>query len=142
MLDRGDYWQCAYVIPKGGIDAVHARACPAFQQNIVELALYLRDRAAQPGRLGQDRTARAHRQGRPPDANGAKPGLLCIGDAAHAMSPIGGVGINLAVQDAIASANLLAAPLTQRARLPSPEQLKAVQAAPRVSHPRHPARSR
>jgi 2-polyprenyl-6-methoxyphenol hydroxylase-like FAD-dependent oxidoreductase len=108
MIDRGDYWQCAFVIPKGGFDAIKARGLPAFQGEIAKLL------PAFAGRLGEladwdhiklltvavDRLAQWWR-----------PGVLCIGDAAHAMSPIGGVGVNLAVQDAVAAANRLAAPL-------------------------------
>jgi 2-polyprenyl-6-methoxyphenol hydroxylase-like FAD-dependent oxidoreductase len=108
MLDRGDFWQCAFVIPKGGFDEVRRRGLEAFRESIAEIAPFLRDRV---GELRDwddvklltvvvDRLRRWYR-----------PGLLCIGDAAHAMSPIGGVGINLAVQDAVAAANLLAGPL-------------------------------
>lgn len=108
MIDRGDYWQCAYVIPKGAIDAVKARGLPAFREKIAATVPFLRDRV---GELRDwddiklltvvvDRLRQWY-----------KPGLLCIGDAAHAMSPVGGVGINLAIQDAVAAANILAAPL-------------------------------
>jgi 2-polyprenyl-6-methoxyphenol hydroxylase-like FAD-dependent oxidoreductase len=108
MLDRGDYWQCGYVIPKGGIDEVRGRGLEAFRQGIAESAPWLHDRVGELASWDDvklltvvvDRLRRWHR-----------PGLLCIGDAAHAMSPVGGVGINLAVQDAVAAANLLAAPL-------------------------------
>ena len=108
MLDRGDYWQCAYVIPKGGIEKVKAIGLDAFRDAVVQMSPFLK------GRVGElkswddiklltvtvDRLQKWWR-----------PGLICIGDAAHAMSPIGGVGINLAVQDAVAAANRLAAPL-------------------------------
>ena len=108
MLNRGDYWQCAFVIRKGGFAGVQARGLPAFRASLKELAPYLDDR---PDELGTwddvklltvkvDRLRRWYR-----------PGLLCIGDAAHAMSPIGGVGVNLAIQDAVAAANILAAHL-------------------------------
>ncbi|HEY4371360.1 MAG TPA: FAD-dependent oxidoreductase [Burkholderiales bacterium] len=122
MLDRGDYWQCAYVIPKGGIDAVRAKGLPAFQQSIVELAPHLQDRVGLLDDWDKIKllTVKVDRLN-----EWAQPGVLCIGDAAHAMSPIGGVGVNLAVQDAIATANLLAAPLAQGA--PTLAQLKAVQ---------------
>jgi len=111
-LDRGDYWQCAYVIPKGGYDALRRSSIASFRDNIVAVAPFLRERV---GELrGWDdvklltvqvnRLRRWHR-----------PGFLCIGDAAHAMSPIGGVGINLAIQDAVAAANALAAPLQRGA---------------------------
>jgi 2-polyprenyl-6-methoxyphenol hydroxylase-like FAD-dependent oxidoreductase len=101
---RGTYWQCAYVIPKAGIDAIHARGLPAFRAELAQIAPLFADRVktlqswddikllnVTVDRLDQ----------------WWKPGLLCIGDAAHAMSPIGGVGINLAIQDAVATANLL-----------------------------------
>ena len=108
MLDRGDYWQCAYLIRKGGLDEIRRRGLDAFRESVAEVAPLMRDRV---GELKDwddiklltvtvDRLRRWYR-----------PGLLCIGDAAHAMSPIGGVGINLAIQDAVASANILAAPL-------------------------------
>jgi 2-polyprenyl-6-methoxyphenol hydroxylase-like FAD-dependent oxidoreductase len=108
MLDRGDYWQCAYVIPKGGIERVKASGIEAFRNCVVELSPFLA------GRIGELKsfddvkllsvTVDRLRQW-------WRPGLICIGDAAHAMSPIGGVGINIAVQDAVAAANRLAAPL-------------------------------
>jgi 2-polyprenyl-6-methoxyphenol hydroxylase-like FAD-dependent oxidoreductase len=110
MLNRNDYWQCAYVIPKGGIDRVKAKGFPAFQDAVVSMSPFLRDRIGEVKgfddvkllTVAVDRLTRWH-----------KPGLLCIGDAAHAMSPIGGVGINLAIQDAVAAANILAAPLKE-----------------------------
>jgi 2-polyprenyl-6-methoxyphenol hydroxylase-like FAD-dependent oxidoreductase len=121
-LNRGDYWQCAFVIRKGGYDVVHARGLAAFRAEIVRLAPYLADRVGELRdwddikllTVAIDRLTRWWR-----------PGLLCIGDAAHAMSPIGGVGINLAVQDAIAAANILAAPL--REGRVTTERLAAVQ---------------
>jgi 2-polyprenyl-6-methoxyphenol hydroxylase-like FAD-dependent oxidoreductase len=111
MLDRGDYWQCAYVIPKDGIDRVKARGIEAFRASVLKLSPFLKKRVAEIKdwddvkllTVAVDRLRQWHR-----------PGLLCIGDAAHAMSPIGGVGINLAVQDAVAAANILAAPLKSR----------------------------
>jgi 2-polyprenyl-6-methoxyphenol hydroxylase-like FAD-dependent oxidoreductase len=110
MLDRGDYWQCAYVIPKGGFEDLQRRGLAAFRQSIVELNPTLADRVGEIASWDEvklltvvvDRLKRWYR-----------PGLLCIGDAAHAMSPVGGVGINLAVQDAVATANILAVPLRQ-----------------------------
>jgi 2-polyprenyl-6-methoxyphenol hydroxylase-like FAD-dependent oxidoreductase len=104
MLDRGDYWQCAFVIPKGGIEEVRQRGLAALREEIAKLSPFLRDRVEELGdwkdisllTVAVDRLARWH-----------LPGLLCIGDAAHAMSPIGGVGINLAIQDAVAAANIL-----------------------------------
>jgi 2-polyprenyl-6-methoxyphenol hydroxylase-like FAD-dependent oxidoreductase len=109
-LNRGDYWQCAFVIRKGGYDEVRAAGLDAFRAAIVRLAPYLADRVQELKdwddikllTVAVDRLTRWWR-----------PGLLCIGDAAHAMSPIGGVGVNLAVQDAVAAANILAAPLRE-----------------------------
>lgn len=109
-LDRADYWQCAFVIRKGGYDAVRARGLDAFRANIVRIAPFLRDRVGELRdwdevkllTVAVDRLERWWR-----------PGLLCIGDCAHAMSPIGGVGINLAIQDAVAAANILAGPLRE-----------------------------
>ncbi len=110
MLDRGDYWQLAYVIPKGGADALKAEGLPAFRQKIAKAAPMLQ------GRLDELKswddvkllTVRIDRL-----RKWYEPGLLCIGDAAHAMSPVGGVGINLAIQDAVATANLLWEPLKE-----------------------------
>ncbi len=108
MLDRGDYWQCAYVIPKGGIEQVKAKGLDAFRTSVVEMSPFLADRIGElkswdDVKLLSVTVDRLKKWWRP--------GLLCIGDAAHAMSPIGGVGINMAVQDAVAAANRLAAPL-------------------------------
>ena len=108
MLDRGEYWQCAYVIPKGGFDDLKRRGIESFRGAIASIAPVMSDRVGELREWGDvklltvrvDRLRRWHR-----------PGLLCIGDAAHAMSPIGGVGINLAIQDAVAAANILAGPL-------------------------------
>jgi 2-polyprenyl-6-methoxyphenol hydroxylase-like FAD-dependent oxidoreductase len=112
MIDRGDYWQCAYVIPKGAADEIRQRGLPSLRDEIAMLIPFARDRV---GELGDWRdikllTVRVDRL-----RQWYRPGLLCIGDAAHAMSPIGGVGINLAVQDAVAAANILASPLRQGA---------------------------
>jgi 2-polyprenyl-6-methoxyphenol hydroxylase-like FAD-dependent oxidoreductase len=104
MLDRADYWQCAFVIRKGAFEAIKSEGIEAFRSGIASLAPWLADR------LGELRdwddvkllTVTVDRL-----EQWYRPGLLCIGDAAHAMSPIGGVGINLAVQDAVAAANLL-----------------------------------
>jgi len=122
MIDRGDYWQCGFVIPKGGLDALRRRGLDRFRTDIVEIAPFLHDRVAgirdwDDVRLLTvkiDRLRRWYRSG-----------LLCIGDAAHAMSPIGGVGINLAVQDAVAAANICARPLAERSL--SIEDLRRVQ---------------
>jgi 2-polyprenyl-6-methoxyphenol hydroxylase-like FAD-dependent oxidoreductase len=108
MLERGDYWQCAYVIPKGGIEAVKAKGLDAFRERVVFMSPFLRDRAGELKSWDDIKllTVTVDRL-----QQWWKPGLLCIGDAAHAMSPIGGVGINMAIQDAVATANRLAAPL-------------------------------
>jgi 2-polyprenyl-6-methoxyphenol hydroxylase-like FAD-dependent oxidoreductase len=108
MFDRGDYWQCAYVIAKGGIGELRTRGLEAFRNKIAEVAPFVRDRVNELRSWDDvklltvvvDRLQKWYR-----------PGLLCIGDAAHAMSPVGGVGINLAIQDAVAAANILAEPL-------------------------------
>lgn len=108
MLDRGTYWQCAYVIPKGGIEAIRARGLDSFRADMLRIAPLFANRIHQLASWDDikllsvtvDRLERWYR-----------PGLLCIGDAAHAMSPVGGVGINLAIQDAVAAANMLARPL-------------------------------
>jgi 2-polyprenyl-6-methoxyphenol hydroxylase-like FAD-dependent oxidoreductase len=90
MLDRNDYWQCAYVIPKGGIDEVHARGLDAFRADLVRLAPFLRDRVHELATWEDVKllTVAVNRID-----TWSRPGLLCIGDAAHAMSPVGGVGI-------------------------------------------------
>ena len=108
MLDRGNYWQCAYVIPKGGIERVKSEGLEAFRNRIVEMSPFLADRIGElkswdDVKLLSVTVDRLRKWWRP--------GLICIGDAAHAMSPIGGVGINMAVQDAVAAANRLASPL-------------------------------
>ncbi len=124
LINRGAHWQCGYVIAKGSADALKAAGIEALRAKIAALAPFLR------GRLGElasvddakllsvavDRLPLWH-----------KPGLLCIGDCAHAMSPVGGVGINLAIQDAIAAANLLSTPLLSQPRPPD-EFLARVQA--------------
>ena len=124
LINRGAHWQCGYVIAKGSADALKAAGIEALRAKIAALAPFLR------GRLGElasvddakllsvavDRLPLWH-----------KPGLLCIGDCAHAMSPVGGVGINLAIQDAIAAANLLSTPLLSQPRPPD-EILARVQA--------------
>jgi 2-polyprenyl-6-methoxyphenol hydroxylase-like FAD-dependent oxidoreductase len=122
MLNREDYWQCAFVIPKGGFDEIHSRGLAFLREEIARLVPYLSDRTAEltdwPDvkllSVSVDRLRGWHR-----------PGLLCIGDAAHAMSPVGGVGINLAIQDAVAAANIL----TQRFKQGqlSEDDLQAVQ---------------
>jgi 2-polyprenyl-6-methoxyphenol hydroxylase-like FAD-dependent oxidoreductase len=120
MLDRGAYWQCAFIIRKGTADAVKARGLDAFRARVAE---FLGPKAAQ-GIASLDDvkllTVKVDRL-----ETWVKPGLLCIGDAAHAMSPVGGVGINLAIQDAIAAANLLVGPL--RRGVPTEADLRRVQ---------------
>jgi 2-polyprenyl-6-methoxyphenol hydroxylase-like FAD-dependent oxidoreductase len=123
MLDRGDYWQCAYVIPKGSAEAVRAAGIDKVRATIARLMPFMADRVdALTGiddlkllTVGVDRLEKWWR-----------PGVICIGDAAHTMSPIGGVGINLAIQDAVAASNLLAVPLRE-GRL-ADSDLAAVQA--------------
>lgn len=107
-LDRGDYWQCAYIIPKGGWDQIQRDGIEHFRREIINIAPFLTDRTDEirdwnDVKLLSVAVDRLEQW--------ARPGLLCIGDAAHAMSPVGGVGINLAIQDAVAAANLLAGPL-------------------------------
>jgi len=122
MLDRGDYWQCAYVIPKGGIERIESEGLDAFRQRVLALSPFLADRIGELKTwddikllsVSVDRLRQWWR-----------PGLICIGDAAHAMSPIGGVGINMAVQDAVAAANRLAKPL--KARAVTDDDLRAIQ---------------
>ena len=104
MINRKTYWQCAFLIPKGSFAKIKVRGLPDFRANLKKLAPFLGDRVEEIRDWEQvrlltvtvDRLKRWHR-----------PGLLCIGDSAHAMSPVGGVGINLAIQDAVATANLL-----------------------------------
>jgi len=107
-IQRGDYWQCAFVIPKGGIDAARAEGIEAFRRKVADAAPFLESKTHELESFDDLKllTVTVDRLER-----WSKPGLLFIGDAAHAMSPIGGVGINLAIQDAIAAANRLAAPL-------------------------------
>jgi 2-polyprenyl-6-methoxyphenol hydroxylase-like FAD-dependent oxidoreductase len=104
MIDRGDYWQCAFIIAKGDFDKIKGKGLDKFRQNIVKLAPFTEDRVNEISAwdlvkllsVRVDYLKKWYRTG-----------LLCIGDAAHAMSPIGGVGINLAIQDSVAAANVL-----------------------------------
>src|SRR5215467_7785118 len=111
LLDRGDYFQVGFVIPKGGFDAIKQRGLPTLHGEIVAMAQFLNDRIAELDDWSQIRllTVQINRL-----KKWYRHGLLCIGDNAHAMSPAGGVGINLALQDAVATANLLAAKLRER----------------------------
>lgn len=104
-IDRSDYWQCAFVIGKGGIGFVHAAGLEAFKAAVADGASFLSDRVDELKSFDDIKLLSVSVDRL---TNWAEPGLLCIGDAAHAMSPVGGVGINLAVQDAVATANLLA----------------------------------
>jgi 2-polyprenyl-6-methoxyphenol hydroxylase-like FAD-dependent oxidoreductase len=122
MIDRGEYWQCGYVIPKGRFEEIREGGLSAFRERVARLAPSVR---AQVGELKtwddvKLLTVRVDRL-----SQWYRTGLLCIGDAAHAMSPIGGVGINLAIQDAVAAANILAEPV--RAGAATVEHLRQVQ---------------
>ncbi|MFZ0277192.1 MAG: FAD-dependent oxidoreductase [Candidatus Sulfotelmatobacter sp.] len=122
LINRDAYWQCAFVIPKGSADEVRQRGISAFQRQIADMEPFLCDRVEELHDWNQVSllTVAVDRL-----KNWSRPGLLCIGDAAHAMSPIGGVGINLAIQDAVAAANVLSPKF--RVGVPSPEDLRAVQ---------------
>src|SRR5579871_2286667 len=122
MLNRRDYWQCAMVIPKGGFAALKAEGIGGFRARLRNCAGFARDRADSIASFDEVSllTVRIDRLRR-----WSRPGLLCIGDAAHAMSPVGGVGINLAIQDAVATANILA-PILRRGRA-SARELRRVQ---------------
>ena len=110
MLNRGDYWQCAFVIPKGGDAKVRAAGLEAFRASVAPLLPLDGARASGIKSLDDVKllVVQVDRL-----KEWARPGFLCIGDAAHAMSPVGGVGINLAIQDAVAAANILASPLRE-----------------------------
>jgi 2-polyprenyl-6-methoxyphenol hydroxylase-like FAD-dependent oxidoreductase len=109
-IDRGEYWQCAYVIEKGAFDAIRAKGLASFQKEIAGIAPFLRERL---GELKDWNDVKLLTVAVDRLRQWSCTGLLCIGDSAHAMSPIGGVGINLAIQDAVAAANILAAPLAK-----------------------------
>jgi 2-polyprenyl-6-methoxyphenol hydroxylase-like FAD-dependent oxidoreductase len=122
MINRESYWQCGYVIRKGALEEIRERGLAAFRQDILSLAPFLSYRAKEIRDWDEiklltvlvDRLRKWYR-----------PGLLCIGDAAHAMSPVGGIGINLAIQDAVAAANILWRPLSEG--WISPSHLQKVQ---------------
>jgi 2-polyprenyl-6-methoxyphenol hydroxylase-like FAD-dependent oxidoreductase len=124
LINRGDHWQCGYVISKGSAEKLKAQGISPIREAIAKLAPFLESRVYELKSIDDlkllsvvvDRLPIWHRSG-----------LLCIGDAAHAMSPVGGVGINLAIQDAIATANLLADRLSKNQSL-SDEMLASVQA--------------
>ena len=122
MIDRGDYWQCAYLIPKGSLERLKQAGLPAFQAKLARVAPFLGDRLEELRSWDDIKllTVAVDRL-----KQWCRPGLLCIGDAAHAMSPAGGVGINLAIQDAVATANILG-PLLKRGPV-NVEQLARVQ---------------
>ncbi|MGH2687856.1 MAG: FAD-dependent monooxygenase, partial [Actinomycetota bacterium] len=111
LLNRGEHWQCGYVIPKGAAEDIRSEGIESFREKVAGAAPFLADRVREIDAWDRvpllsvtiDRLRRWWR-----------PGLLCIGDAAHAMSPVGGIGINLAIQDAVAAANRLAGPLLRR----------------------------
>lgn len=128
MIDRGDYWQCAFIIEKGAFPAWQAQGLPAFRQTLAELVPQLAGRVDTLRSWDDIKllTVKLDRL-----SQWARHGLLCIGDAAHAMSPAGGVGINLAIQDAVASANLLARPLLAgRVTLADLQQVQKRRATP------------
>jgi len=142
LIDRGEYWQCAYLFPKGSVDQVMAAGVTAFRAEVARAAPLIAALVDQLTDWDQvklltvalDRLTRWHR-----------PGLLAIGDAAHAMSPIGGVGVNLAVQDAVAAANILAAtmaadgdpdPLLARVQQRRMFATRIVQGAQKLAHDR------
>jgi 2-polyprenyl-6-methoxyphenol hydroxylase-like FAD-dependent oxidoreductase len=108
MINRGEHWQCGYVFAKGSAEKIREKGLPAFREDVARLAPFLRDRVDELRQWDDVKllTVRVDRL-----RQWYRPGLLCIGDAAHAMSPVGGVGINLAIQDAVAAANTLAGPL-------------------------------
>ncbi len=112
LLDRGSYWQCGLSVFKGATEEIRIKGIEDFRASIVEIASFLRDRVGELRDWNDVKllTVRVDRL-----RQWYRPGLLCIGDAAHAMSPVGGVGINLAIQDAVAAANILAGPLREGA---------------------------
>jgi 2-polyprenyl-6-methoxyphenol hydroxylase-like FAD-dependent oxidoreductase len=134
MINRGEHWQCGYVIPKGSVEEIRHRGLGAFREGVAKVAPFAANRVEELCDWEQVKllTVRVDRL-----PQWYRPGLLCVGDAAHAMSPIGGVGINLAVQDAVAAANLLAESLRGGATHYEPPAQGAT--ATRVAHADHPA---
>jgi 2-polyprenyl-6-methoxyphenol hydroxylase-like FAD-dependent oxidoreductase len=138
LIDRGAYWQCAYVFPKGQAEAVRARGIAAFRGEVAGVAPRV---ASEIGAVGGWEDVKLLTVALDRLDHWSRPGFLAIGDSAHAMSPIGGVGINLAVQDAVAAANVLAAPMArgadpdplldgvQKRRLPAVRLIQAFQKA-------------
>lgn len=122
MINREDYWQCGFVIPKGAAEELRERGIEQFRKDIATLAPFFRDRISEL-RDWNDVSLLTVKVDRL--RQWWRPGLLCIGDAAHAMSPVGGVGINLAIQDAVATANILAVKLA--AGTLSDDDLRSVQ---------------
>jgi len=121
-INRGEHWQCGYVIPKGAAETVRQRGLDRFRAELATVMPFAADRV---GELREWEAVKLLSVQVNRLAQWYRPGLLCIGDAAHAMSPIGGVGINLAIQDAVAAANLLVEPL--RVGRPAPDDLRRVQ---------------
>jgi 2-polyprenyl-6-methoxyphenol hydroxylase-like FAD-dependent oxidoreductase len=131
MIDREDYWQCAFLIPKGAADEIRQRGIEQFREDVATLEPFLRDRVGELRDWNEVSllTVKVDRL-----TQWFRPGLLCIGDAAHAMSPVGGVGINLAIQDAVAAANILASKLAAgNLRVGGPSRCAE---APRISDSR------
>ncbi|MGH7384408.1 MAG: FAD-dependent oxidoreductase [Candidatus Rokuibacteriota bacterium] len=122
LINRGEYWQCGFVIPKGSAQEVRRRGLDAFRASVAHMVPFTADRVGELRDWGDVKllTVKVDRL-----RDWYRAGLLCIGDAAHAMSPVGGVGINLAIQDAVAAANLLWEPL--REGRPSTDHLRRVQ---------------
>jgi 2-polyprenyl-6-methoxyphenol hydroxylase-like FAD-dependent oxidoreductase len=122
LINRLDYFQIAFLIPKGGIEKLQQQGLTTFQQNIAQVVPFLSDRVAEIDSWDKVKllTVQVNRL-----TKWSSPGLLCIGDAAHAMSPVGGIGINIALQDAVATANILTEAL--RSKSLSPHHLRQVQ---------------
>ena len=133
LIDRSDYFQAGLIVAKGSFGEIQARGLEAFRTSIFQIAPYLGDRVNELHDWDQVKMLTVQINRLP---LWHRPGLLCIGDAAHAMSPAGGVGINLAIQDAVATANRLAAPLCERNVTKA--DLAAVQKQARVSHAPYP----